>query len=62
MKAEGKLDEDKINEANSAKAMNNDTKTADTPHPVPHPKSQNHLQHFQEDFLLSFFFFDHFSF
>lgn len=29
MKAEGKLDEDKINEANSAKAMNNDTKTAE---------------------------------
>ena len=30
MKAEGKLDEDKINEANSAKAMNNDTKTAES--------------------------------
>ena len=29
MEAEGKLDEDKINEANSAKAMNNDTKTAE---------------------------------
>ena len=29
MKAEGKLDEDKINEVNSAKAMNNDTKTAE---------------------------------
>ena len=30
MKAEGKLDEDKINEANSAKAMNNDAQSTES--------------------------------